>query len=57
MSISLPSTSLSQQALWSEPHPSTVESSDEAYTPAWLADAARTVLGSIELDPASCARA
>jgi ParB family transcriptional regulator, chromosome partitioning protein len=48
---------LMQQALWSEPHPSAVESSDEAYTPPWLADAARSVLGAIDLDPASCTRA
>lgn len=31
--------------------------SDEAYTPAWLVEAACRVLGAIDLDPASCARA
>lgn len=31
--------------------------SDEAYTPPWLVEAARSVLGAIDLDPASCARA
>lgn len=30
---------------------------DERYTPLWVIDAARKVLGSIDLDPASCAAA
>src|SRR5207247_1394413 len=45
-----------QQAFWHEPVIDPA-GSDEAYTPPWLIDAARDVLGAIDLDPASCAKA
>jgi ParB family transcriptional regulator, chromosome partitioning protein len=47
-----------QQPIWRDLVTETnAAGSDEAYTPPWLIDATRQVLGDIDLDPASCARA
>lgn len=46
-----------QSALDSALAPTAPEGSDEAYTPRWVIDAARLVLGEIDLDPASCPEA
>src|SRR5688572_7934030 len=47
--------SLQQLTCFELPATDALAGSDEAYSPAWLVDAARTVLGAIDLDPASCA--
>jgi ParB family chromosome partitioning protein len=49
---------IQQLTCFEAPHTdAALHSGDEAYTPALLVEAARTVMGGIDLDPASCATA